>query len=471
MAADIGTLGPLRRFVKSTVEASKYPAGSEEAHQAYGDVGKATADLGLMMMAPERPEPGVLSARIARAPKSRIIIPQRIFAPTAGESRIINAGVENPVNPAIQTVRDPYRMMFPGIYGNPRTIAAEAAARVGPEDPAMKRLFGVTRADLWEMNQGRVGNQPPAVPPAGARSRGAESVQRIMTPENAQRLQDILGEAGKYPGLRYPDAWYNMDPAFARMAQLHGPVQAIPRYSHFNAMTGMASPGSDVETEIARGTGAHWLEQQGRFPDFVRYAGVPAEERGAGFPEDLRYLPGHVYHSTSQAGPMERYLAAGRTMVSKNPKVPLYVGASGVPETGFQTRGPVGDAHWSRGVGLADTRKGPSDVQASFSTPEYQTAQPWWEKDIARAAGLESVPAQARLWTVLGPQTGVESALGAPKLEILSTKIMKAADRLGISPEAARDLVLSGKAGAGLLAGGVLGGSAFGSLIPREERQ
>jgi hypothetical protein len=407
-----------------------------------------------------------------KAPKARIIVPERrIYAPTAGESRIINAGVDNPANPSIQTVRDPYRMMFPGVYGNPRDIAAEAAARVGPEDPAMKRLFGVTRPELWEMSQGRVGNVQPPIPPAGPRARGAESAQRIMTPQNTQRLLDILGEAGKYPGLRYPDAWYNMDPAFARMAQLHGPVEAIPRYSHFNIMTGMASPGSDVETEVVRGTGAHWLEQQGRFPEFSRFAGVPAEQRGTGFPEDLRYLPGHVYHSTSQALPMEKYLAAGRAIQSKEPKVPLYVSASGVPETGFQTRGPVGDAHWSRGVGLTDVRKGPTDVQGSFSTPEYQTAQPWWERDVARAAGLESVPAQARLWTVLGPQTGVESALGAPKLEILSSKIMKAADRLGISPEKARDLILSGKAGAGLLAGGVLGGSAFGSLMPGEERQ
>jgi hypothetical protein len=413
-----------------------------------------------------------LSARIAKPSKSKLIIPQRIYAPTAGTSGIINAGVEAKPNRKIQTVSEPYRMMFPGVYGNPKDIAAEAAARVGPEDPAMKRLFGVTRGDLWEMSQGRVGNQPPAVPPAGPRSRGSEAVQRIMTPANTQRLVDILGEGGKYPGLRYMDAWYNMDPAFGRMAQLHGPVEAIPRYSHLNAMTGMASPGSDVETEIMRGTAAHWLEQQGRFPDFMRYAGLPAEERGADFPPDMRYIPGHVYHSTSQAGPMERYLAAGRQMVSNNPKVPLYVGASGVPETGFQTAGPVGDAHWSRGVGLADTRKGPSDVQASFSVPEYQTAQPWWSRDVARPVGLESVPAQSRIWTILGPQTGVESALGAPKLEMLSTKIMRAAHRLGISPEAARDLVLSGKAGAGVLAGGVLGAGTFGSLRPRgEERQ
>lgn len=53
----------------------------------------------------------------------------------------------------------------------------------------------------------------------------------------------------------------------------------------------------------------------------------------------------------------------------------------------------------------------------------------------------------------LGPQTGVESELGAPKLELLAKQIMVAAKRLRISPEQARDLILSGKAGAGILGG------------------
>ncbi len=149
---------------------------------------------------------------------------------------------------------------------------------------------------------------------------------------------------------------------------------------------------------------------------------------------------------------MAKYLEKG-FIDSKKPKVPLYVHASGVPETGFQTSGPVGDAHFSRGVGLSDTRKGPSNVQGSFSTSEYQTLQPWWQHEVAGPSGLESVPAQARLWTALGPQTGVDSALGAPKLELLAKQIMVTAKRLNVSPEAARDMVLSGKAGAGMLGG------------------
>lgn len=360
---------------------------------------------------------------------------------------ITNRGVESAPDPTVQTVAAPYRMMYPGIYRNPRIIAQEAAERVGPEDPAMKQLFGVTRGDLREMAQGRVGNQPPAVPPPGPRSRGSLSAQNIQTPQNTQRLLDILEEGGRHEGLRTADAWYIMDPVYRRMVELHGP-EAAERYRRLNTLTGMASPGSDVQTEIARGTGAHWLERQGRFGDFQKYAGIPEELRArVAMPADMRRIPGHPYHRTSQSDPMAKYLEKG-FIDTDAAKVPLYVHASGVPETGFQTAGPVPDAHFSRGVGLADTRKGPTDVGASASRPEYQTLQPWWQHEVAGQAGLESVPAQARLWTVLGPQTGVESALGAPKLELLSKQIMEAAQRLRISPEKARDLILSGEAGA-----------------------
>jgi hypothetical protein len=308
------------------------------------------------------------------------------------------------------------------------------------------------------MAVGRVGNEAPQGVTPAIRPRGSVSAENIQTPQNTQRLVDILAEAGKQPGLAHADAWYIMDPAYQRLEKLFGPEEAAARYQHFNAMTGMASPGSDVMTEIQRGTLAHSLEQQGRFSDFFKYGGQGVgpkakNPRGADFPPDMQYMGSHPYHSTSQALPMEQYLDRGRVLQSESPKVPLYVHASGVPETGFQTTAPVGDAHFSRGVGLADTRKGPTDVGASFSRAEYQTLQPWWQKDVAGAVGLESVPAQARLWTALGPQTGVESALGAGKLELLSRQIMVAAKRLGVTPEKARDMILSGKAGAGALAG------------------
>lgn len=374
-----------------------------------------------------------------------------------------NAGVDAPPNRRIQTVADPYRMMFPGVYRNPKLIAQEAASRVGAEDPAMKQLFGVTRGDLRDMAVGRVGNEEPSLSLAG-NPRGSLAAQNIQTPRNTQRLIDTLSEAGKHEGLRTADAWYIMDPVYKRLEQMFGPEEAARRYRHLNTTTAMASPGSDVLSEIQRGTAAHWLQNQGRFDDFIKYGGLTSDVKSKmkNVPRDVRYLSGHPYHRTAQGDPMQKYFDAG-SIQSEAPKVPLYAHASGVPQTGFQTSGPVGDAHFSRGVGLADTRKGPTDVGSSFSRPEYQTLQPWWQHDVAAKAGLESVPAQARLWTAMGPQTGVESALGAPKLELLAKQIMKASRRLGVSPETARDLILAGKAGAGATAGAIVAPRFFQS--------
>lgn len=377
-----------------------------------------------------------------------------------------NAGKAAPTNPFVQTVDQPYRMMYPGIYRDPREIAATAATRVAPENPAMKQLWGVSRADLEDIGRGRVGADVPPVTGLAERAKGSASAQGVMTPRNEQRLIDVLTEAGKYPGLAHADAWYVMDPMYRRLAEMFGPEEAAARYRALNTQTGMASPGSDVLTEIQRGTAAHWLAQQGRWEDFVKYGGMKEASRGAGFPEDMRYIGGHPYHMTSQVLPMRRYLDTG-VMSSDAPKVPSYVLASGVPETGFQTRYAVGDAHYSRGIGLADTRKGPTDVQASWSPQEYQTLSPWWREKVAAPAGLEAVPAQARLWTALGPQTGVDSPLGQGKLELFSQQIMKAAKRLGVTPETARDLILSGKAGAGVLAGTV----GLGSLAAQDRYQ
>jgi hypothetical protein len=90
---------------------------------------------------------------------------------------------------------------------------------------------------------------------------------------------------------------------------------------------------------------------------------------------------------------------------------------------------------------------------------------PWWQNKIASQVGLESVPAQARAWGAFSPQTGVESPIGAPKLELLSMKIMEAANRLGITPEQARDMILTGKAYAGKAEGGPIDSFAPGGKV------
>jgi hypothetical protein len=373
------------------------------------------------------------------------------------------------LNPKIQTVRNPQRMAFPGIYKNPKDIAAEAAARVEPEDPSLKRLFGVSRGDLYEMGKGRKGNLPGTLPGAAAKPKGSAAAANVMVPENRQRLLDVLGEAEKHPSLvQGMDPWYITDPAFQRMVHLIGYENAVKQYDKLNHLMGMASPASDVMTEIPRGTAAYSLHTQGRFPDFVKYAGMPEAKRKRSFPKDIRNVPGHAYHKTAQAGPMAKYLDLDE-MTMKTPKVPLYIQASSVPEVGFQTETPVGDAHWSRDVGLADTRnwktvKGKQAIPgASVTNSEMSALKPWW-KEIAGQLGLESVPAQARAWGAFAPQTGVDTPIGAGKLELLARNIMYTAHRLGVTPETARDMILTGKTYAGHAEGGSIEGPSMDEM-------
>lgn len=375
-----------------------------------------------------------------------------------------------PWTPGQQTVANPKRNAFPGIYNDPRQVIADSAAKVGPEDPLLQQLFGVSRSDLSDLALSRQGNELGVLPGTKANPRGAASAQDVMTPKNEQRLIDVLGEAKNSPDLyKGMTGWYSMDPLYQRFVQIFGEDEAPAKYKQFNTLSGMASPGSDVGTEIARGTSANWLQNEGRFGDFVRHGGGVDAGPSGDRPADMAELPGHVYHRTAQAIPMQQYLDTGQLQM-KSPKVPMYIQASGVPETGFQTDMPVGDAHWARGVGLADTRgtrtsKGQEIVPgSSVSTPEMDTLGPWWKNRVASQVGLESVPAQALAWGAFSPYTGVKSAIGAPKLEILSTQIGKLAQRLGVSPETARDLVISGKAGAfaegGSVTGPVLSGLA-----------
>jgi hypothetical protein len=356
-----------------------------------------------------------------------------------------------------QTVEGAKRVAFPGIYKRPDVIASEAAARVAPEDASLKRLFGVTREDLYQMGIGRKGNLPGTLPGAASKPKGSAAALGVMNPRNEQRLLDVMSEAEKHPELvRGMDPWYIMDPAYKRMEQMMGPEKAAQEYRRLNTLMGMASPGSEVLVEIPRGTAANYLNKQGRFEDFMQYGGMRTPDR----PKDFASMPGHMYHKTSQAAPMQKYLESGQMEMS-SPKVPMYIEASGVPQTGFQTATPVGDAHWSRAVGLADTRgaktiKGKEVVPgASVTNPEMSQLAPWWKEKIAGELGIESVPAQARAWGAFAPQTGVESPIGAPKLELLARKIMETADRLGVSPETARDMVLTGENWAGKKAGGL----------------
>ena len=398
------------------------------------------------------PQGQALSAMKPNAPQG----PQPPGMAGGGEVEHMEGGGSKRITKRQQTVKNPQRMAYPGVYDRPDVIASEAAGRVAPEDPDLKQLFGVTREEMYEQAKGREGNLLGALPGAAANPKGAEAAENVMNPRNTQRLVDVLAEAGKHPELMHGmDAWYYMDPMFKRMVELLGIDRAREEYRKMNALMGMASASSGVETEIPRGSAAHYLSNLGRFEEFAQHGG----KRDPNRPEILGDVPGHLAHKTAHVVPMRNFLERGEVAMG-SPKVPMYIEASGVPEIGFQTRTPVGDAHWSRAVGLADTRnikktKGKEMVPGqSVSNPEMSTLGPWWREKVAKQVGLESVPAQARIWGAMAPQTGVETPVGAPKLELIAKQIRKTAKRLGISIENARDLILSGKERMGYKKGG-----------------
>jgi len=393
----------------------------------------------------------------------------------ANERRMMRESLPAGADPASYasrpTVSDPDRVAFPDIYMRPDELVSRA--RVAPEDPMMQRLFGVTRDDLFQIaEEGRRQGNMSGIPfRTAARPRGAAHAEQVMTPQNEQRLIDIVAEARKRDDLfKGMAAWYTMDPLYKQMVRLHGPEKGLIEFNRMNALTGMASPNSEVLTELNRGTGAYMMDTAGRFDEFQRLGGLSKKKRGDDYPEEMRAIEGHMVHSTAQAGPMAKYLRAGKIDMD-SPKVPTYIHSSGVPESGFQTQYPVGDAHWSRLVGLPDVRGLKRDKEtgnmvpnaASASTPEMVSLGPWWRDRIAGQTGLESVPAQAVVWGAGSNATGVTSPIGAPKLELLSQQIARAANRMGVSPEQARDMILTGKAHAGFVDPALLGAMAVGA--------
>lgn len=362
------------------------------------------------------------------------------------------------------TVVNPTSISKPGIYGDPRDIVAEAVSRVAPESQAMQDIFGVTNADLADIGRTRKGNADPFT--AFTKSQGGNPhTTNVITPANTQRLVDILAEAGKHKGLADGmDGWYVMDPAYQMLEKEYGKEKAIQLYDRFNNLTGWASARSEVNDELLRGTTANYLAERGRFNEFLNHGSAVAGKR-PDFTADWATTPGHAAHG-AQSGGMDRYVRGipGGTEVVK---VPNYIKASGVPETGFQTSMPVADAHWSRAVGLGDVRpfkmkndklkrlemeargevyipeRSPDLANATMG--EMQILKPWWANEVAGQVGLESVPAQARLWGAVSGQTGVTSPIGTPKLGLLAELIKRKASATGQDPKRLAIEVLSGQ--------------------------
>jgi hypothetical protein len=383
------------------------------------------------------------------------------------------------------TIRGAERKYRPGIFKSPEELNADAAGMLAPESENMHRLFGVTRQDLSDMSFARTEGDDYArfIPGLKPNPSGTAHASRITKPANTRRLVDALESARGTPLATGMEGWYVMDPAFHRLVELVGEEEAIRRYERINILSGIHSANAAVDKELVRGTGANWLLEQGRMDDYFNWGnsanrltpdsqGLLRHDR----PADMDYFPGHYAHKTAHGKPVKGYLTTGR-ITSDEPKVPSYIGASGVPETGYQNQFPVGDAHFSRMIGLADVRpnvSGKTDVGKSWSMAEAQELQPWW-KGVAEQAGYNPVQGQGVGWGLFGPQTGVKTKIGAPKLEILSDLIMETAKRERISPELARDKVLLGELHAGritpemipyLMGAGALG---MGMLAPGGE--
>lgn len=341
---------------------------------------------------------------------------------------------------------DPLRQANPGIFKDPRQIAREAEAQVAPENPMMKRLWGYDRQDLMDAFGNRQGNMAGVIPGLAANPTGSEVAGNIITPGNTKRMQEALYYAPKLaPNLtRGMIPWYVLDPEYQRLRQMYDEPEALRRFGLLNYTSAFHSPNSAVQAEIARGSAAYMLNEQGRFPDWLAYGGNPSQP-----PLSLQGVPGHRAHSTAQAPTVADYLA-NRLLYNPSmggPKTGLYAQASSIPELGFQTNLPVGDVHWTGAIGLQDVRPGVG-YRSSATGPEIYSLAPWW-RDVTEPLGYTPVSGQGTTWGLFSPQTGVRTAIGAPKLELITGQIEKAARRLGVSPETARDLYLQGKTQAG----------------------
>lgn len=427
----------------------------------------ASSQLGGVLGAPE--------LQAARDPNKRMKVPGGSLA-TGYQGPLLPPGTKIvPENwlPVAPTVASAQRVFSPEIYRNPRLIAEKANQMVAAEHPALKELFGVTRADLYDISQQgrRQGNmEPPLWLP---KTPGEQNyvVAGLQTPQNERRIIDTLSEGLKHRGLREGMVpWYVMDPMFWQMEKLVGREQAIKDYTRLNATTAPFSASSDVMTEINRGTAANMYAKRGDYATFDRYGGADRLNPPPGFPADLADVLGHPYHSTSQSPPVARWLATGSHGYDKNTtKIPTYIAASGVPETGFQTRWPVVDAHIARGSGASDVRQ-TGQPGVSMKGAEYRGFAPWYREKIAKPLELEAVPTQALQWGTMAHATGVDTPIGAGKLELFSQRIWERAQKLGIDPKEFRDRVLRGDAHAMWLLGAPLGAGVMGDLVrPRQE--
>lgn len=345
----------------------------------------------------------------------------------------------------------------------PDEIAALAASRTAPEDPILREVFGVTRRDLRDMdmemaNSGQGMDFYDVLPHASRRPRNNPLIDHLYSGANAQRLVDTMAESQKYGDL-YDGmvGWYQMQPLYDRFKLIWGD-KAPQKFSEFNAFTGMASSGSDVVTELNRGSGAYMAHTNPNYDinDFFEYGGNASNSR----PDWMANISGHPFHSTAHSKPMRKFIDAGAVDMD-SAKVPSYIYGLGVPDTGFQRGIPVADAHFARASGLPDIRDNWMADLKNATLSEVQALTAPYTRNVADQLGLAPVQAQALQWGAYAPLTGVETLIGAPKLEILADMARRTGQRMGVSPRDALDAVIRGEANLGDFNANVKGADEF----------
>lgn len=372
-----------------------------------------------------------------------------------GHNKPSDPFVSPDVDKRLQTVTDPQRIMYPGIYKDPNDLVTDALRRFVPDpgkDGLMYRLFGHTRDSLDELSQGNrrfdsfrptlgPASEQPFTPPAGGT--GADVSDRVLTRRNANRLQEAIDAGLRNPQIRNTRSWYEMSPLWDHADTLGVPDTGPFSKRALNTRMGVMSPSAAPPVEVERGFLANYLAHEGRTEDFVRLGGVPLEERGDWFPPDMMDMTSHLRHRRAHVPNLLDFETTGRLWSPKH-KVPTYVGATD-PVWPNASR-PIADAHLTRFSGYPDVRT--SNTQATLkkelSNSEYSDFFPWFDKAVASPLDLRPRDAQALMWNLGGPQTGVRY-IGPMKLEMISNFMGQSADRLGVSPEHARDMLLTGK--------------------------
>lgn len=411
----------------------KADGGPVEYHQKIGPVGKAIAQ----------------SWRAKRAHD----LDAEVRALNKGQGKPENPFISPEVDPKLQTVDDPRRVMFPLIYSDPKDTRRMAEMTIVPDpgkDGPLYRLFKRTRQSLDEQTQSerafdvdRPAHLMPFLPPE--RGTGSAVSEQVTNPRNARRLVDAYSEGLKNPDLRQMRSWYGMTPLYDLMERLgvsDRGKQAL------NARMGVMSPQASPASEIPRGFMANHLANNGRLEDFIRYGGLTDEQRAAfpGFPKDMYGAPGHKNHAAHVPNLLE-FEQLGRLWAhpSKN-KVGVYIGGSDPILPSYNQ--PTADSHFTRHVGLPDVRTARTRgvLAQNMSNPEYGDIYPWYNEKVAKALDLRPRDAQSLGWGLFGKATGVR-ATGAPKLELIADYMEEVAKARGISPESARDRLLTGDIG------------------------